>query len=183
MEGRETQVQNRLRVYTWKRYDNIGQPSSFDTDKETLPLDERFDRCKSENFLGNSFKGVIFGLESEVWKIAGEILAEIFGNKIEPTDSIKNLQGYYDAAKSIQINERIFNAEDKYEKYTGPIVPYELARWTSDVEFGRQILNGVNCVMVKRCFMLPSNFPVTQDMVKHFLVRSGDLEKEMEVQL
>ena len=37
------------------------------------------------------------------------------------------------------------------------------ARWISDVEFGRQILNGVNPVVIRRCTKLPVNFPVIND--------------------
>ncbi len=42
---------------------------------------------------------------------------------------------------------------------------YELSRWTSDVEFGRQMLNGVNPVVVERCTSLPENFPVTDNIL------------------
>ena len=35
---------------------------------------------------------------------------------------------------------------------------YEISRWTRDVEFGRQILNGVNPIIIKRCTVLPVNF-------------------------
>ena len=60
---------------------------------------------------------------------------------------------------------------------------YDLARWTSDVEFGRQVLNGVNPVIVKKCTGLPSNFPVTNEMVKGFLNRGLTLQQEIEVRL
>ena len=181
LEGRETQVNNRRETYIWKSHHNTGLPSSIDTSKEKLPLDERFDRCKSENFLGNLFKGIIFGAESGVVRVVGEILSKIFGDKIKDMDNMDNLQGFYEAAKLIQMHDNKPEASDEYQQCVSPVVPYELARWTSNVEFGRQILNGVNCVFVKRCTKLPPNFPVTQEMVKHFLVRSGDLEKEMEV--
>ena len=36
---------------------------------------------------------------------------------------------------------------------------YQLGRWTSDVEFGRQILNGVNPVVICMCKSLPGKFP------------------------
>ena len=60
---------------------------------------------------------------------------------------------------------------------------YEMARWTRDEEFGRQMLNGVNPVIIERCTQLPSNFPVTSDMVKGSLVRGLSLEDEMKVSL
>ena len=58
---------------------------------------------------------------------------------------------------------------------------YEAGRWTSDVEFGRQILNGVNPVIVQRCDAMPPNFPVTNDMVKGSMCRELSLEEEMKV--
>ena len=58
---------------------------------------------------------------------------------------------------------------------------YEAGRWTSDVEFGRQILNGVNPVIVERCDTLPPNFPVTNDMVKGSMCRGLSLDEEMKV--
>ena len=63
-----------------------------------------------------------------------------------------------------------------------PDIPvYNAARWTTDVEFGRQVLNGVNPVVIKKCTKLPSNFPVTNDMVKGFLNRGLTLQQEMQV--
>ena len=60
---------------------------------------------------------------------------------------------------------------------------YNAARWTTDVEFGRQVLNGVNPVVIKKCTKLPdpSVFPVTNDMVKAFLNRGLTLEQEIQV--
>ena len=58
---------------------------------------------------------------------------------------------------------------------------YEVSRWTRDEEFGRQILNGVNPVIIERCSTLPPNFPVTNAMVKDSMDRNSDLEGEMKV--
>ena len=58
---------------------------------------------------------------------------------------------------------------------------HEASRWITDVEFGRQMLNGVNPVVIKKCTLLPFNFPVTNDMVKGFLNRGWTLEQEMAV--
>lgn len=56
---------------------------------------------------------------------------------------------------------------------------YKAGRWTSDVEFGRQIMNGVNPIMIERCEAIPPNFKVTNSMVQPFL--SSTLEDEMKV--
>ena len=58
---------------------------------------------------------------------------------------------------------------------------YEFSRWTSDVEFGRQILNGVNPVVIRKCEALPAKFPVTDEMVRGFLNRGLSLQQEIEV--
>ena len=57
---------------------------------------------------------------------------------------------------------------------------HELGQWTSDVEFGQQILNGVNPVVVHRCTSLPAKFPVTNEMVQSSL-QGLTLENEMKV--
>ena len=59
---------------------------------------------------------------------------------------------------------------------------HNAARWTTDVEFGRQMLNGVNPVVIKKCTKLPiANFPITNEMVKSFLNRGLTLDEEIEV--
>ena len=58
---------------------------------------------------------------------------------------------------------------------------YELSRWMRDEEFGRQMLNGVNPMVIERCTILPPNFPVTSSMVKGFMDRGLSLEDEMKV--
>ena len=73
-----------------------------------------------------------------------------------------------------------------YEKLAAVLGEHELSvykggRWMTDVEFGRQILNGVNPVVIERCTNLPPNFPVTTDMVKGLLNRGKTLDEEMKV--
>lgn len=58
-------------------------------------------------------------------------------------------------------------------------LPHEFARWTRDEEFGRQILNGVNPVIIERCTKLPSNFPVAASLIEESLVRGLSFEDEM----
>ena len=72
---------------------------------------------------------------------------------------------------------------EEWAKYLGhPEVPvYVASRWEMDVEFGRQMLNGVNPVVIQKCTSLPSTFHVANVMVKGFLNRGLTLEQEMEV--
>ena len=59
---------------------------------------------------------------------------------------------------------------------------YQTDRWATDVEFGRQMLNGENPVVIRKISSLPDNFPVTDEMVQGSLRgRSGTLEEEMKV--
>ena len=51
----------------------------------------------------------------------------------------------------------------------------ELSRWATDVEFGRQMLNGVNPVVIERFTSRLHNFPVNDEML------SLNLAEEMEV--
>ena len=67
------------------------------------------------------------------------------------------------------------------EKHVLPV--HEAGRWMTDVEFGRQILNGVNPVVIERCTALPHNFPVTTSMVRASLNRGMTLEEEMKVNI
>ena len=46
-------------------------------------------------------------------------------------------------------------------------------RFGSDLEFGRQRLNGVNPILIKRCSQIPDNFPVTDDLIAG-LMEEGD---------
>jgi hypothetical protein len=50
-------------------------------------------------------------------------------------------------------------------------------RFMSDLEFGRQRLNGVNPILIKLCTTIPENFPVTEDIVSG-LLDSGDTLKK-----
>lgn len=56
---------------------------------------------------------------------------------------------------------------------------YVQKHWKEDALFGNQYLNGVNPILIKRCKVLPDNFPVTDDMV--FLCGQGSLAEEMKV--
>lgn len=56
---------------------------------------------------------------------------------------------------------------------------YVQQHWKNNAFFGYQFLNGVNPMLIKRCDALPSNFPVTNDMV--LTPGQGSLTDEMKV--
>ena len=60
-------------------------------------------------------------------------------------------------------------------------VPVASKHWQDDCFYGSQFLNGCNPDTIKRCTKLPSNFPVTQEMVGNLLDEGDTLEKAMKV--
>lgn len=56
---------------------------------------------------------------------------------------------------------------------------YVQEHWKEDSFFGYQFLNAVNPTMIRRCSVLPGNFPVTDEMV--FSGGQFRLEDEMQV--
>jgi len=60
-----------------------------------------------------------------------------------------------------------------------PFTDYVQEHWKEDAFFGYQFLNGINPMLIRRCTILPSNFPVTDGMV---CLRGGSsLADEMKV--
>ncbi|XP_068198242.1 hydroperoxide isomerase ALOXE3-like [Antennarius striatus] len=57
---------------------------------------------------------------------------------------------------------------------------YVTEHWKEDDFYGYQFLNGVNPILIKRCSELPSNFPVTEEMMKPFLEEGTCLQREIE---
>ena len=67
--------------------------------------------------------------------------------------------------------------------FTGFIgeVPKAADHWKDDRFFGYQFLNGCNPDSIKRCTQLPTNFPVTQQLIGNLLDTGDTLEKAMNV--
>ncbi|KAI4788197.1 hypothetical protein KUCAC02_036006 [Chaenocephalus aceratus] len=87
---------------------------------------------------------------------------------------VKGLLGSTAQWESIEDIKKIF----WYKKTT--MSEYVADHWMEDDFYGYQFLNGVNPGVIKRCSELPTNFPVTEEMVKPFLEEGSSLQKEME---
>lgn len=60
------------------------------------------------------------------------------------------------------------------------LIEYVADHWREDDFYGYQFLNGVNPNIITKCTVLPTNFPVTEEMVKAFLGGSS-LQEELQV--
>ena len=60
-------------------------------------------------------------------------------------------------------------------------VPVASKHWQDDSFYGSHFLNGCNPDTMKRCTKLPSNFPVTQELVGNLLDEGDTLEKAIKV--
>ena len=131
--------------------------------------------------MGNLYKGLAFGLGGGIFKVAKQVISASLGKDVEDYQTVDSLHTFYDIVKSLEASERKATPGHDYNPENHSLVAYEGNRWISDVEFGRHILNGVNCALIERCTELPSNFPVTNQMVKHILCRGMSLQMEIKV--
>ena len=167
-------------MYIWEIFSESGAPSGIDIDDQSnLPLDEKFEKVKNENFLGKKFEGALYAFSGAIFDKLQQELSSILGILVAHNHNAKSLHDYHNIATLLEGNNTTGNPNLE----EGELVVCEASRWTSDVEFGRQILNGVNCVIIKRCTELPDNFPVKNEMVKNLLSRGLTLEQEMEVSI
>ena len=179
LENRAAQVGERRQKYVWEFFADAGVPSGIDISKaNAAPLDEKFEKVKDQNFTHNFSKSGYAGIEGQIYISIEKKISQIMGYKVNDNMTLDNLHDFYTIAHKL-VQE---GAKDSSEKLVDrKLISFETARWTSDAEFGRVILNGVNCIVIKRCTVLPDNFPVTHDHVRHFLIRGLTLEQEMEV--
>ena len=179
-EQRVRQVQQRKDEYHWYAFPDLGYPSSLDP-KHSIPLDQRFDRVKNANFYGNLAEGGVVAEEKSIWMQIRHIFEDAFGSNEElETDSMHSLHNFYTVAKGL-IDKSSKHLMEIHNQES--LVMYETYRFVSNADFGKQILNGVNCVVVKKCTKLPDNFPVTNEMVLPFLNFGQTLKTAMKASL
>ncbi|KAK0133056.1 Arachidonate 15-lipoxygenase B [Merluccius polli] len=78
--------------------------------------------------------------------------------------------------------ERLKNLESINTMFTiqkSPTAEYVSQHWREDAFYGYQFLNGLNPTVIRNCSQLPSNFPVTEEMVQPFLKAGTSLHKEI----
>ncbi|XP_023579099.1 arachidonate 15-lipoxygenase B isoform X2 [Octodon degus] len=63
---------------------------------------------------------------------------------------------------------------------SSPVGEYVYKHWQEDSFFASQFLNGLNPVLIRRCRLLPKNFPVTDAMVAPMLGPGNSLQAELE---
>lgn len=174
VQQRRDQLATRVREYNWKVYHNEGLPSSIDDSILSLPADEQFETAKMINFLGNGITGIIGSGVAATHNVLSHAFEKLLGMPVT-VDSVSSLDKYEHYATQVRaINEGERNIDEE-------VVVYEGYRWVSDVEFGRQILNGVNPVIIKKCTVLPANFPVTDEMVQNLMPQNSSLSEQMKV--
>ena len=89
----------------------------------------------------------------------GEIIKEFF-------DPITRTEEFKEVTENVSEGKKY--PEDKW-----------LDKWDDDEEFGRQTLNGMNPVMIKRIKEIPENFPVKQEDIAGSLTRGLSWDDEL----
>ena len=82
--------------------------------------------------------------------------------------AISRIDEVFDRRRSLACFDR------HYPLWQKPLVS---ERFGSDLEFGRQRLNGINPTLIERCHKIPEKFPVTNEMVKRQLDEGDSLSK------
>ncbi|KAK7907778.1 hypothetical protein WMY93_016390 [Mugilogobius chulae] len=179
-----TTPENHTILFPCYKWISRGEPLELRGGKATLIFEDDhkilIDHRKNEIQLRKTlyqwkfhFDGLPLGYDNE-----SKLQAESQSTLSKSTDSFEQtLKGMFKSNekwKSFEAIEHMFGAKKT------AMTSYVIENWKEDSFFGYQFLNGVNPNVIKRCSKLPSNFPVTNWMVKSFLARGSSLQKEME---
>ncbi|KAM9364331.1 polyunsaturated fatty acid 5-lipoxygenase-like [Pholidichthys leucotaenia] len=148
-EQRQKELENRRKMYRWTEW-QPGFPMSIDAKKyKDLPRDVQFD----------SDKGIDFNLNF------ANAIQNLFLNHLLDMSQVS--WDDFDDFQKIFVTIKNTNSE------------YVMNNWKEDFLFGYQFLNGCNPVVMKKCTILPTKFPVTNEMVSGSLERAMTLEEEI----
>ena len=151
VEQRTDQLKERHATYEWQTFPDTGVPSAIDENVLFLPLDEQFERVKMVNFLGNVFKGLVASGTANKRVDILHRLEEVLKMNLTDKSSVANLHDFEFIATTLE-TENLKDSDPPKELPLDANIPaYEGYRWVSDVEFGRQMLNGVNPVVIRKC--------------------------------
>ena len=101
---------------------------------------------------------------------------------------IQGVEGLINPIKSIEdfkeITEKVGSIEVGGGANSKPTIESQgfdswIDRWKEDAEFGRQTLNGLNPVAIKRIKKIPENFPVADETIQGHLKQGVNLEEEL----
>ncbi|XP_034159451.2 arachidonate 12-lipoxygenase, 12S-type [Pangasianodon hypophthalmus] len=146
---RKAQLEERQKTFRWQTW-APGIPKCVDAKSQAdLPQDVRFANEKRCDFERS--------LQYALLELSLKKLIIWFGRSWEDLDDFKQI----------------------FWKLRSPIAEYTMEHWKEDWFFGHQFMNGSNPRMIQRCRKLPSNFPVTGDMVQAFLSPKTTLDKEL----
>ncbi len=95
---------------------------------------------------------------AKAWKMTKDLIGSVVN------DLISRFQELFNRRKDLAV------FDGHYPLWQEPLVH---TRFASDIEFGRQRLNGVNPVLIERCERIPDKLAVTEDMV-HRVLDNGD---------
>ncbi|KAG7330197.1 hypothetical protein KOW79_006419 [Hemibagrus wyckioides] len=146
---RKAQLKERQKTYRWQVW-APGIPKCIDAKSVAdLPQDARFANEKRCDFERS--------LQFAFVEMSLKKLVIWFGRSWEDLDDIKQI----------------------FWKLRSPIAEYVMEHWKEDWFFGYQFLNGPNPRRIQKCIQLPSNFPISGDMVQTFLSPKTTLNKEL----
>lgn len=149
MAHRQSELQERQKTYRWVAW-APGIPKCIDAKSEAdLPQDARFDNEKRSDFEGS--------LQYALLELSLKKLAIRFGKSWSDLEDFRRI----------------------FWKLRSPIAEYTMEHWKEDWFFGYQFLNGSNPRNITRLKKVPSNFPVTGDMVQSSLIPTTTLNEEL----
>ena len=159
-------------------------PLHMDGGVLSLPVDEEFHRAKLINFLANNFKGLVLNgaIDATALGIINEVIRQLLGIHTNTAYQQAHDLHIFEQLCLQLLKDEMKSSGTQSEGFAMKIC--QASRWITDEEFGRQILNGVNPVLIRKCSALPKNFRGDHEVInaiEKLLVRNTTLDEEMKV--